>query len=250
MKNSILVLLVTMLLSACHHKTTSTGSSKSMSDNGSLTKAEKAEGWESLFDGKSTKGWHVFQNKTDGSAWKVADGVLYLDSTLKKNGKIVGGGDLVTDLEYENFDFELEWKISTNGNSGIIFLTQEDTIYQGSYHTGPEMQVLDNIGHPDSKIHKHRAGDLYDLIACSKETVKPANEWNKAEIILNKGKLDLYLNGENVVSTTIWDENWNNMVAGSKFKQYKDFATFKKGHIALQDHESLVWFRNIRIRKL
>jgi len=89
----------------------------------------------------------------------------------------------VTDEEYENFDLKLEWKIAKNGNSGIIFFVHEDTAkYKATYETGPEMQVLDNDGHPDGKIVKHRAGDLYDLISCRKETVKPVGEWNAAEI--------------------------------------------------------------------
>jgi hypothetical protein len=112
------------------------------------------------------------------------------------------------------------------------------------------MQVVDNEGHPDGKIVKHQAGDLYDLIACSTKTVKPAGEWNEAEVKLQNGKLDLYLNGTNVVSTTMWDDNWNKMVKGSKFKEWPAFGTYKKGHIVLQDHGNMVSFRNIRIKTL
>jgi hypothetical protein len=82
------------------------------------------------------------------------------------------------------------------------------------------------------------------------EPLKPVGEWNKAEIKVNKGKLDLYLNGVNIVSTQLWDDNWKTLVAGSKFKSMPDFATFKSGHIGLQDHGDPVWFRNIKIRKL
>ena len=145
----------------------------------------------------------------------------------------------------------MEWKISKDGNSGIIFYIHEDKVkYNWPWETGPEMQILDNKGHPDAKIIKHRAGDLYDLISCSTETVKPYGEWNLAKIKCINGKLDLYLNGNNVVSTTLWDENWKKMVAGSKFRNMAGFGTYKKGHIGLQDHGNEVCFRNIKIRKL
>lgn len=208
-------------------------------------------GWISLFDGTSTAGWHSYGKTTVGEAWKVADGALYLDTTQKEGWQIKGGGDIVTNDEFENFDLKLEWKIAPNGNSGVIFYVHEDTSkYKYVWNTGPEMQVLDNNGHPDSKITKHRAGDLYDLISCSKETVKPAGEWNEAEIVSNNGKLDFFLNGTNVVSTSLWDSAWKQLLAGSKFKDMADFGTYKKGRIALQDHGNAVWYRNIKIKKL
>ncbi len=90
-----------------------------------------------------------------------------------------GGGDIVTDDEFENFDFKMEWKYPKMEIAGSCSISQEDTAkYKWPWTTGPEMQVLDNQGHPDAKIIKHRAGDLYDLISCSKETVKPFGEWN------------------------------------------------------------------------
>lgn len=211
----------------------------------SLSVTSNDSDWTSLFDGKSTAGWHTYGSAAAGERWKVAEGAIYLDTAKKE------GGDLVTNEEFDNFHLKLEWKIAPKGNSGIIFYTHEDTAqYKATYHTGLEMQVLDNDGHPDGKIIKHRAGDLYDLISCSRETVKPVGEWNEAEIISKDGKLDLRLNGETVVSTTLWDENWKTMVAGSKFKSMPGFGTYKKGHIVLQDHGDLVWYRNIQIKKL
>jgi Domain of Unknown Function (DUF1080) len=219
-----------------------------------LTDAQKEEGWQLLFDGQTTKGWHKYGGAAVGSAWKVADGTLYLDTTIrdeKNNWQIKDGGDIISDEEFENFHLKLEWKIAKDGNSGIIFFIHEDSAkYQWPWMTGPEMQVLDNNGHADAKIPKHRAGDLYDLIACSKETVKPHDEWNLAEIKAEKGKLDFYLNGENVVSTTLWDESWKKLVAGSKFKQFPGFGTYNKGKIGLQDHGNTVWYRNVMIKRL
>jgi hypothetical protein len=215
-----------------------------------LSEAEQKEGWQLLFNGSSTKGWHKYGGAPVGSAWKVADGNLWLDAAEKVDWQIKGGGDIVSDEEFENFHLKLEWKIDTCGNSGIMFYVNEDTgTYKYPWQTGPEMQVLDNKCHPDSKIPKHRAGDLYDLIS-AKETVKPALEWNLAEVKCANGQLEFFLNGENVLRTTMWDDAWKKMVAASKFGKMPGFGTYKKGRIALQDHGNNVWYRNIRIKKL
>jgi len=212
-------------------------------DNTIAPKQEK--GWTSLFDGKSLKGWHIYGHKALNDSWSVQDGTIFFDKSKKAIG------DLLTDNVYENFHLKYDWKISPNGNSGLIFWVQEDTIkYKQTYHTGPEMQVLDNDGHKDGKIAKHRAGNLYDLIQGKEGAVKPVGEWNTAEIISNKGKLEFILNGVSVLTTNYGDDHWKQMVAGSKFKQWPDFGTIFKGHLALQNHDCDVWYKNILIRKL
>ncbi len=246
MLKHMLVGCTALLAVACSNekKIADTGSHQNEELN-KLTKQEKKEGWKLLFDGTSTKGWHTYGNLPVGTAWRVEDNSIALDSKDKT------GGDLVTDEEFGDFDLKYDWKIDQGGNSGVIFYIMEDKAkYEWPWHTGPEMQVLDNERHADAKINKHRAGDLYDLIASSKETVKPALEWNSAEIRSVNGKLDLFLNGVNVVSTTMWDDAWRALIAGSKFKKYKDFGTYKKGKISLQHHGNNVWYRNIKIRKL
>lgn len=212
-----------------------------------LTKQEKKEGWKLLFDGKTTKGWHKYGGNPIGEAWKAADGTLYLDTAVKN-----GGGDITTVNEFDNFDLKLEWKISPGGNSGIIFYVHEDTAQYGwCWETGPEMQVLDNDKAEDNKKENHLAGTLYDLLGkADKSKPNPVGEWNQAEIKCVNGKLELYLNDINIVSTVLWDDYWKAMVAGSKFRTMKGFGTYKKGHIALQDHGYGVWFRNIKIKKL
>jgi hypothetical protein len=247
MQKLVAIVCAAIIVGACNSP--NNNNTTSVSDSTKINQPES--GWISLFDGKTTKGWHKYGGGAVGPAWKIADGVLYLDATEKEGEKIKGGGDIVTDEQFENFDLKLEWKISKGGNSGIMFCVHEDTTkYKAPYETGPEMQVLDNEGHSDGKIHKHRAGDLYDLIACSKESVKPVGEWNQVEIKLLNGKLDFFLNGVNVVATTIWDDNWDRMVANSKFKTMPGFAKFKKGSIDLQDHDFTVWYRNLMIKKL
>ncbi|MBX2894107.1 MAG: DUF1080 domain-containing protein [Cyclobacteriaceae bacterium] len=212
----------------------------------SLSAKEKKDGWQLLFDGKTTKGWHNYKSDQVGTAWKISEEALFLDTSNKEEK----GGDLVTDQQFENYELYLEWKIQPCGNSGVIFNVQESDEYRYVWVTGPEMQVLDNECHPDAKIIKHRAGDLYDLISCSKETVKPAGEWNAVRLVSNKGKYEFWLNGVKTVEFTMHTPEWDAMVAGSKFKSMPGFGKFSKGHIALQDHGDKVWYRNIKIKPL
>jgi hypothetical protein len=248
MKHALLAAGV-VLLAACNASETPatavSNADSAAAAGAAATTGLDSTGFQSLFDGKTTAGWHTYGKTTASPAWKAADGVLSLDTSIKD------AGDLVTDNAYENFHLKMEWKISKNGNSGVIFLIQEDTAkYDKTYKSGPEMQVLDNDGHPDGKILKHRAGDLYDLIKSSAEPVKPVGEWNQAEIMVNKGKLDLVLNGVTTVSTTLGDDNWKKLVAGSKFKAMPNWGTFTSGKIGLQDHGNMVSYRNIQIKKL
>ena len=241
--------VATTLFLACNNSPSKVTSSTNGSMN-TLNSKEQDEGWQLLFDGKTTAGWHTYGKQTIGKAWKVVDGTLHLDAASKKDWQTAEGGDIVTDREFKDFHLKLEWKIAPNGNSGIIFYVHEDpSKYQYVWQTGPEMQVLDNAGHPDAKIKTHRAGDLYDLIT-AKETVRPANEWNQVEIIANKGDLRFIMNGEQVLQTTMWDDNWRAMIAKSKFKDMPAFGTYKQGKIALQDHGDNVWYRNIKIKQL
>ena len=214
-----------------------------------LTAAEKKEGWKLLFDGKTTTGWRNFKSDKMGAAWKVNEDALFLDASEKKEGKI-NGGDIVTSDEYENYELSIEWKIQACGNSGVIFNVQEGPKYDYPWKTGPEMQVLDNACHPDAKIDKHRAGNLYDLIESKTVTVKPAGEWNQARLISNKGHLEFWLNGNKQVETEMFTPEWDAMIKASKFKNMPDFGKFRKGRIALQDHGDMVWFRNIKIKTL
>ena len=205
-----------------------------------------------LFDGESLKGWHKYSSSSVGSKWQATEGTLFFtgDEEDETEAMAAEGGDIVTDDEFQNYELRLEWKISPGGNSGIIYNVIESEEYDAVWQTGPEMQVLDNEAHPDAQIEKHRAGDLYDLISCSKETVNPAGEWNKIRLIVNDGKVEHWLNDVKVVETEMWTPQWEQMIANSKFKDMPGFGTGRKGRIALQDHNDAVWYRNIKIREL
>ena len=213
--------------------------------NNELSPKEKQEGWHLLFDGKTTDGWHSYLKPSASKPWTVKDGVLQLDAAVKEDR-----GDIVTDKEYENFEFSIDWNISEEGNSGIIFLVHEDKAYDATYLTGPEYQLLDDKKAEDNKQANHLAASLYDMIPAAKEAEKPAGEWNHTVIRMQNGELTFWLNGVETVKTHMWDANWPALVAKSKFKAWKGFATFHKGHIALQDHGHHISFRNIKIREL
>lgn len=202
--------------------------------------------WVKLFDGKSLAGWHSWQSDKVLPQWKIEGDAIVLSEK--------GGKDLVTDKEYGDFELELEWNISEGGNSGIIYHVIEDKKYCCPYSTGPEIQILDDVKHPDAKAGKngnHKAGSLYDMLPPTDfSAVKPAGQWNKAKIIIKSGKGESWLNGKKVVDFATQGADWDNMVVNSKFKTWEGFGAFPKGKIALQDHGNKVSFRNIRIREL
>lgn len=210
-----------------------------------LTNEEESAGWVSLFDGETIEYWHGFQEEDVPAAWQVEDGAIVLSGE--------GGGDIVTNEEYENFELMLDWKISEGGNSGIMFNVSEDPKFENTYQTGPEMQILDDERHPDAKMGKNnnrQAGSNYDLHPLSTPAVNPAGEYNTVRLVVEDGHVEHYLNGTKVVEYTLWSPEWESMVAESKFASMEDYGQYKSGHIALQDHGDKVWFKNIKIRRL
>jgi hypothetical protein len=214
-----------------------------------LTAQEKQDGWQLLFNGKDLKGWHSYLQNKPGKTWEVQDGAIFLNKTDKSTYEDCA--DLTTDAEFENFDLKVEFKMEPCANSGIMFYIHESPEYKETWETGPEMQIDDLVCGPDHEHKMNRAGTLYDLIAVDSEYLKPAGEWNEYEIKADKGHLQFFENGHQVIETQLWDEDWKNLVANSKFKDMPGFGTFHKGHIAFQGTENgKLWFRNIKIKKL
>jgi hypothetical protein len=213
-----------------------------------LTKKEVKEGWKLLFDGKDLKGWHSFKRDTAAANWTAKDGQIEYDREHDH-----AGDDLLTDGVYENYELQLQWRISPGGNSGIIFDVQEAPQYGATYQTGAEMQVLDNVAADDNKKQNHLAGCLYDMIgdATVSHPVTPG-EWNQVRLIQNKGHLTFYLNGTKTVDVQIGSPEWDAAIAQSKFKDkyFADFLKIQKGHIAIQKHPGASGWKNMKILEL
>lgn len=207
--------------------------------------------WEVLFDGTSLDQWKEF--KTDGvsDAWQIeGDALVY---TPPAEGEEQKNHDLVTRKEYTDFVLILDWKISEAGNSGVFWGVSEDEKFGTGYQTGPEIQILDNDKHPDAKAGTtHQAGALYDMVAPAKDVTKPVGEWNTMVITVNhkENKGSVTLNGTETVSFPVANDEWDAMVAKSKFAGWDGFGKYTTGKIGLQDHHNVVSFRNIKIKEL
>jgi len=214
-----------------------------------LTDEEQQAGWKLLFDGKSTDGWRGYKMDRMPPGWKVIDGALVRVSG-GAGGKGAGGGDdIVTVDQFENFEFKLEWKIvDARGNSGLILRASEDALT--SWHTGPEMQILDDAGYPVRDV-REKAGACYALYAPSQSVSRPRGEWNAVRVVANGPHIEHWLNGVKLLEYELGSEDWKARVAGSKFKNMPRFHNPPmKGHLCLQDHTARIEYRNIKLRPL
>jgi hypothetical protein len=204
-----------------------------------LTAQDKAQGWKLLFDGKSLAGWRGYKTETPPKGWRADNGVLTLDGS---------GGDLMTVEQFDDFELRLEWKISPNGNSGIIYRISTDGPY--TYSSGPEYQVLDNAGHKDGKTPLTSAGSNFAVNPPMQDVTKAVGEWNDVRLIVRGNHVEHWLNGVKVVDYELGSADWETRVKASKFAKMPWYGRAKRGYIALQDHGNLVSYRNIRIRPL
>lgn len=205
----------------------------------SLTADEKAAGWKLLFDGTSLAGWRSYKSETPPTGWRAVDGVLVRDGA---------GGDLMTAEQYDNFELRFEWKVTQNGNSGIIYRIA--TTEQYPWQTGPEYQILHNQGHKDGKDPITSAASNYAVNPPSKDVTKPVGEWNEGRLVARGTHVEHWLNGVKVVEYEIGSADWEARVKASKFAKLANYGRITRGYIALQDHGDLVSYRNVKIRAL
>lgn len=204
--------------------------------------------WVYLFDGVSLDGWHGFNKDGEVANWVVEDSMLVCLGVAEHDF----GGDLVTDREYGNFELKWEWKLTTGSNTGVMYHVVENDRYQAPYETGPEYQLNDDSAYSDEPSSPlQETGADYDMYAANgKEHVNPLGEWNASKIIFDRGHVTHWLNGEKIVEFEAWSDDWNGRLQRSKWVEFPDYGQARSGKIALQDHGTKAWFRNIMIREL
>jgi len=214
-----------------------------------LTPAEKAAGWMLLFDGRTLAGWHGY-NGQGVASWKVEDCTLTTVGTKGNYGSDLRA-DLVTDRTFTNFELSLDWKATKGGNSGVMYGVVEDKKYQAAWMTGPEYQLIDDVGFPEKLEPWQLAGANYAMHLPNKEKhLKPVGEWNETRIVVDGTHVEHWLNGKKILEFERWNDEWRKLRDSGKWKDAPAYGLAKTGRIALQDHGSVFWFRNVEIRPL
>lgn len=236
-KNWMLYLLTVGLLISC-------STSKNVADN-QLSKSQISHGYTLLFDGKTMNGWRTYQSKS-AESWSVDNGTLHCQGSAANYGAITA--DLMTDKQFENFDFLVDWKISPKGNSGILYLVTEDNPY--SFLSGPEYQIIDDKNFPGKLEDWQHTAANYAMNPAPTANPNDAGEWNHTRIVKNGNHVEHWLNGKKVVEYDLYSPDWEKRKAEGKWKDDANYARSAKGHITFQNHGSEAWFKNIKIREL
>lgn len=262
MKSLSIFLFVSLLLLACN-----TSTSEDAKVEESSTNIQESE-WITLFDGTSTAGWRAYNGKSLPPQWVIEDGVLTFSKEKKTDVEHEGGKDIIYGArEFDNFELYLEWKIPPGGNSGVFYHAKEG--YDAPYEVAPEYQMIDDENY--AKIHDlvayntslgynepaklqplQQTGADYAMYTAdnANKVLHPAGEWNTTTIIFTAEKVEHWLNGKKLLSFVPWSADWKARKANGKWNEFPDYGKFKSGYIGLQDHDSPLWFRNIKVKPL
>jgi hypothetical protein len=191
--------------------------------------ATPPKGFTALFNGKDLTGWKNHGGKL--TSWGADKGILFV-----KGG---GGGWLMTEKEYGDFELRLEFKVPRGGNSGVALRSpmKGDPAY-----TGMEIQILDDASHKGLQKWQH-TGSIYGVVPPAKLATRPIGQWNSYKITCKGRQVTVELNSEKVVDANLDDYK-------AKHAKAHPGILRDKGHIGLQEHGGRVEFRNLFIKEL
>ncbi len=196
--------------------------------------------WRALFDGSSLEAWRGYKRETMPDGWQVVDGTL---------ARVGQGGDIITKEQFEHFELRFEWQVETGGNSGVFFGVSEE-VDGPAWYSGPEFQLLHNAGHQDGADPITSAGSNYAVHPPSADVTRPVGEWNSARLVVNRGRVEHWMNGTQLLTYELNSPDWQSRVAASKFAEMPRYGRVRRGHLAIQDHGDPVRFRNILVRPI
>ncbi len=217
-----------------------------------LSADEEKNGYKLLFNGINSDGWRsVKSDEFPEKGWTINNGIIQVQKS--DGSESTNGGDIITNDQYSVFDLSFEFKLTPGANSGVKYFVTLQEQTSGSA-IGLEYQILDDKLHPDAKLGRdgnRTIASLYDLITSDKGrgATRPIGEWNRGRIKVDKdNNVTYYLNGVKVLSYTRGSQEFKDLVAISKYKDWDNFGEAAKGHILLQDHGDEVSFRSIKIK--
>tara|TARA_R110002049_G_scaffold3795_3_gene27544 strand:+ start:82669 stop:85506 length:2838 start_codon:yes stop_codon:yes gene_type:complete len=207
-----------------------------------LTQAEKQEGWQLLFDGKTFTGLKMLT----GDGWEIKDGAL-----KAQIGSEHGQKDIITQQRFGNFELVFEFKISNKTNSGVKYAVTDNYPGQEGKYLGLEYQILDNVNFEYPERGELRTlASLYDLIPAETNRNMKPGKWHTSKIVVNGNHIEHWLNGKKVVDYDRSSERFKALVQVSKYKDLKNFGQATEGHILFQNEGSDIAFRSIKIKPL
>ena len=247
MRNNFIVLVILLAIFSCKNEV--------KQEVQSAAPIIENNDWIYLFDGTSTEGWRAYNGENLPEQWVIENGALTFDTEKRLEINKQGGSDIIYAAEeFDNFELYLEWKLPEGGNSGVFYHLQEG--YDSPAEVSPEYQLLDDLKWEEinkAKLEEwQKTGSDYAMhVADPKQKIiKAAGEWNTTRIIFTPQKVEHWLNGKRLLSFVPWSEDWEKRKNAGKWKDYPDYGKYKKGFIGLQDHDSPLWFKNIKIKKL
>lgn len=228
-----------------------------------LSDEERREGWVLLFDGKSLKGWLTSPlAEPPEPAWAVENGTL---RTTPGRGV---RDYLVSEAKFRDFEFRFEWMVEAEANSGVKYRAQAwsmagpgaqdvQATWKGAARFEPlacEYQIADDEKNPDAIADaKHSTGALYEYVAPRKSKAAGPGVWHSGRIVVRGLHFEHWLDGEKVTEGDFHSEEMRLSFQASKRRlSPKLLAAHEvlESPVILQNHNGVVWFRNLKIRRL